>query len=129
MELFWKAIAAGLLCAVLGLTVEKREFGLVLSIGVCCMVAAAAASYLKPALALLGELERLADAGGDLFSTLLRAVGIGLVAQLAGLICQDGGNASLAKTLQMLGSAAILYISIPVFQSVLNLIREILGGL
>lgn len=128
MELFWRAIAAGLLCAVLGLTVEKREFGLALSIAVCCMVFAVAAAYLKPALSLLRDLETLADAGG-MFSTLLRAVGIGLVAQLAGLICQDAGNASLAKTLQMLGSAAILYISIPVFQSVLNLIREILGGL
>lgn len=129
MELFWKAIAAGLLCAVLGLTVEKREFGLVLSIGVCCMVAAVAATYLEPALSLLRELEDLADTGGGMFSTLLRAVGIGLVAQLAALVCQDAGNASLAKTLQMLGSAAILYISIPVFQSVLNLLREILGGL
>ncbi len=129
MELFWKAIAAGLLCAVLGLTVEKREYGLALSIAVCCMVFAVAATYLKPALSLLGELENLADAGGGMFSTLLRAVGIGLVAQLAGLICQDAGNASLAKTMQMLGSAAILYISIPVFQSVLALIREILGGI
>lgn len=129
MELFWKGIAAGLLCAVLGLAMEKRDFSLVLSIAVCCMVAAVAATYLQPAFSLLRELEDLADGSGGMFSALLRAVGVGLVAQLAGLICQDAGNASLAKTLQMLGSAAILYISIPVFQSVLALIREILGGL
>lgn len=129
MELFWKAVAGGLLCAVLGLMIEKREYGLALSAAVCCMVLAGAAAYFQPVLELLRELAELTAEGGELFVPLLRGVGIALTAQLAGLICQDAGNAALAKTLQMLGAAAVLYISVPVFQSLLELIREILGGL
>lgn len=60
---------------------------------------------------------------------LLKAVGIGLVSEIAGLVCTDAGNGSLGKTLQMLGSAVILYLSLPIFTAMLELIREILREL
>ena len=60
---------------------------------------------------------------------LLKAVGIGLVSEIAGLVCNDAGNGSLGKTLQMLGSAVILYLSLPIFTAMLELIREILREL
>lgn len=60
---------------------------------------------------------------------LLKAVGIGLVSEIAGLVCTDAGNGSLGKALQMLGSAVILYLSLPIFTAILELIREILREL
>ena len=60
---------------------------------------------------------------------LLKAVGIGLVSEIAGLVCTDAGNGSLGKTLQLLGSAVILYLSLPIFTAMLELIREILREL
>ena len=41
----------------------------------------------------------------------------------------DAGNASLAKTMHMLGTGAVLYLSVPVFRAVLELLRDILGGI
>lgn len=129
MALFWKAAAAVLIAVVLELTLGKREkdFGLLLSIAVCCMVGIIAFSYLEPVLDLLRELEALGDLQGDLLGILLKALGIGLVAEVAGMVCSDAGNASLGKTIQMLGGAVILYLSIPVFRSLLELIQRILG--
>ncbi len=127
MELFWKASAAVLLTVVLVLALQKREISLLLVLAVCCMTAAAAMSYLEPVVDLLRELEDMMQIDQGMLSTLMKAAGIGLVAEIGSLICSDGGSGSLGKTLQLLGAAGILFLSVPLFQSLLNLIREILG--
>lgn len=131
MDAFWKATAAALLTVILILAVGKREkdIGVVLSMAVCCLVGIAALSYLKPVLALLNELGTVGQLQEGTLGILIKAVGIALVSEIAGLLCTDAGNGSLGKLLQLLGSAVILYLSIPVFQGMLNLIREILGEL
>ena len=131
MDTFWKAAAAVLLAVVLVPTVAKTEkdISMLLTMAVCCLVAAAAFSYLEPVLYLLWELKTLGDLSGEMLGILMKAVGIGLVAEIAGMICADAGNGSLGKTLQILASAAILYLSIPLFQAFLTLVQEILGQL
>ena len=129
METFWKAVAAALIAAVLGLTLGKKDFSLVLSMAVCCLAAAAAAVYIEPVLKLLKELEAVSGLDGGMVTILLKSAGIGLVTTLASMICQDAGSASLAKTMHMLGTGAVLYLSVPVFRAVLELLRDILGGI
>ena len=131
MDTFCKAAAAVLLAVVLVPAVAKTEkdISVLLTMAVCCLVAAAALSYLEPVLDLLWELKALGDLSGEMLEILMKAVGIGLVAEIAGMICADAGNGSLGKTLQILASAAILYLSIPLFQAFLTLVQEILGQL
>ena len=119
-----------LLAVVLGLSLGKqKDIGVLLTMAVCCMVAMIAISYLEPVLDFLRELETLGDLQGNMLGILLKAVGIGLVSEIAGLVCNDAGNGSLGKMLQMLGSAVILYLSLPIFTAMLELIREILREL
>lgn len=129
MELFWKAAAAALITAVLGLTLGKqaKDISTLLTMAVCCMVVVIAFAYLEPVLDFLRELEALGDLQGDMLGILLKALGIGLVAEVAAMVCADAGNASLGKTVQMLGGAVILYLSLPIFNALLELIRQILG--
>lgn len=131
MDTFWKAAAAVLLAVILVPAVAKTEkdISVLLTMAVCCLVAAAALSYLEPVLDLLWELKALGDLSGEMLGVLMKAVGIGLVAEIAGMICADAGNGSLGKTLQILASAAILYLSIPLFQAFLTLVQEILNQL
>lgn len=107
----------------------EKDISVLLTMAVCCLVAAAALSYLEPVLDLLWELKALGDLSGEMLEILMKAVGIGLVAEIAGMICADAGNGSLGKTLQILASTAILYLSIPLFQAFLTLVQEILGQL
>lgn len=131
MDTFWKAAAAVLLAVVLVPAVAKTEkdISVLLTMAVCCLVAAAAFSYLEPVLDLLWQLKAIGDLSGEMLGVLMKAVGIGLVAEIAGMICADAGNGSLGKTLQILASAAILYLSIPLFQAFLTLVQEILDQL
>ncbi len=128
---FWRACALVLLTVVLGLAIGKNEkdFSLLLAMVACCLVSIAAVSCLKPVMDLLWNLNEIGSLQDGILKVLLRCVGIAVVAELAGMICNDAGNGSLGKALQMLGSAAILSLSVPVFQSVLTLIQEILGKL
>ena len=131
MGYFWKATAAVLVAVVLSLALDRqgKDFSVMLTMAVCAMAAGAAFVYLEPVLDFLWELEELAGLREDMLGILLKAVGIGLVAELGAMVCADGGNASLGKQLQMLGSTVILYLSLPVFRSLLNLIQDILGQL
>lgn len=131
MGYFWKAAAGVLVALILGLMLEKqgKDVSVLLTMAVCVMLAGIAFSYLEPVLDFLWELEALADLRGDILGILLKAAGIGLVAELAAVICTDGGNAALGKQLQMMASVLILYLSLPMFRSLLTLIQDILGEL
>lgn len=131
MDLFWKMTAAILLSVVLSLSLGKQEkdFSILLNMAVSCMCAMVAFSYLEPIFDFFRELETTGNLSSHLVTVLLKAVGIGLVTELAGLICTDAGCSSLGKCLQIMGSSAILYISLPIFQSLLNLVKDVLGEL
>lgn len=131
MELYFKGVAGVLLAVVLILTLGKqeRDLAMVLSMAVCCMCAGAAVTVLWPVVEFLKELEQTAQLNSALLNNLLKIVGLGLITQIAVLVCQDAGNASLGKSLQLLGTAAMLQLSVPIFQGMLDLIREILGEL
>ena len=131
MDVFFRATAAVLVASVLGLALAQKgkEFTVLLTIGVCCMVVIVSISFLEPVLDLLCRLEALGQLNGEWMKILFKIVGIGLVSEIAGMICADAGNGSLGKALQMLGTIVILWLSIPVFHSMLNLIQEILGDL
>ncbi len=131
MELFWKAAAGVLLTTVLTLTIgrQEKDLAVVLSMAVCCMASIAAFSALEPVLDFLYRLEQLGNLQEGAFGILLKILGIGIVSEVAGHICRDGGNDALAKTLQLLATAVILQLSLPVMETLLELIRTILGGL
>lgn len=128
MELFWKGVAALLLASVLGLTIARQEKGLsvLLVMAACCLGAQAAVSLLEPVLELLRQMETMAGIRNEILRILIKSAGLSLVTEIAGMICQDSGSASLGKTLQILGTAAILYVATPLFTNVLSLIQEIL---
>ena len=129
MALYWKTAAAVLLAVVMILVLRRQEIGLLLGICVCAMTAMAALEYLDPVLDLMDTLRSVGSVDTQMMTILLKAVGIGLVTEIASMVCADSGNASLGKTLQMLGTAVVLWMSVPLFTALLELIRDILGGL
>ena len=129
MTLFVQACAGALLAVILILMLGSRgkEIGNLLSLAVCCMVAIVAVGYLKPVIEFVGQLENIGDLNGSMVGTLLKIVGIGAVSEIAALVCADAGNASLGKTVELLGTAVILWLSIPLFTALIELIQRILG--
>ncbi len=131
MGSFFGAAAMCLLGAVLIVLLQKygRETALVLSILVCCGLGLLAMNVLKPVLDFIGSLEQLAVLDGQLLKTLLKVVGVSLVGEIAALLCADAGSSSLGKMLQYLAGVTVLWLSLPMLTTLLELVEEILGSL
>lgn len=128
MDVFIKAAAGVLIALVLYLVLAKqgKDFSLLLTVAVCSMVTVAAVNYLKPVIGFFDKLQTLGQLDSEMLGIILKAVGIGLLGEVTGLICADAGNAALGKTLQILASAVILWMSVPLFTSLIELVEEIL---
>ena len=131
MDLFVRAASAVLLTVVLSLALGKqgKETAGLLSVIVCCMVIGIAIRYLEPVWEFLNKLESMGNLNGGMVGTLFKVVGIGMLAEIAAMVCTDAGSASLGKTLQLLSSAVILWLCIPIFTALMDLIQGILGGI
>ena len=121
--------AAALIGLILVLVVgrQSRDLGMLLSLAVCVLLALGAMDFLEPVMELLDELKRLGELDGGAVGILLRCAGIGMVSELAGLLCADAGEGAMGKALQICANAAILWLSLPLLRQVLTMIGEVLA--
>lgn len=129
MGTYFQIIAGALIAVVLGLTVGKlgKELAILLGIAVCCMVLIAAVNYLNPVMELISTLQSVGNLDSQWVAIMLKAAGIGLISELASLICADSGNAALGKAIHVLACAAVLWLSIPLMNALISLIQKLLG--
>ena len=129
MDIYLKVTAGVLITAILCLVLSRHraDISLLLAICVCCMVALAAVSYLQPVLALANKLVQMGQLSSELLRALFKVSGIGLISQIACLICVDADNQSLGKVLQILTTAVVLSICVPLLEEILSLLETALG--
>ena len=130
MDGFLRVCACVLVAVVLSLALNRhgKEMTLLLSIAVCCMVLTLTLAYLEPVMEFVSQLQSAGHLDHDILKIMLKAVGIGLIAEIAGLICADAGNGAMGKAVQILASAVILWVCLPLMTSLLELVQSILGG-
>ena len=130
MEGFFRAIGVILIALVLLQLVSSRDksFGVLLGMSVCALLLTLGMHYLQPVTAFLDQLGTLGNLQPELVKILLKATGVGILTEIASLLCGDSGNQSLAQSLRILSACVILYLSLPVFQVLLDLIQRILEG-
>lgn len=131
MDIFVKCAAGILVAVVLIITLAKqgKDISLLLVMAVCCMVLGAAVTFLQPVVDFIKQLQSIGQLDSEMITILLKAVGIGLLAEITSLICADSGNASLGKALQLLATATILWLSLPLLNELIELIDNILGAI
>lgn len=131
MDDFLKVTAGVLVALILYLTLNKQEkdFSVLITVAVCCIVIAVAATFLEPIISFIEELEQIGSFDTDVLRIMLKAVGTGLLAEITSMICADAGNVAMGKALQILASVIILWLSIPIFTALINVVEEILVAL
>lgn len=129
MNDFFKASALILISIILCLvlSVQNKYFPAMISMLVCAIVSIAAMVYIKPVLDFLEELKNMSQWDTVLFSILMKSAGIGIIMQIITLLCNDSGNTALGKSVQLLGTAVILWISLPLFTELIKLVNDLLG--
>ena len=127
----WKVLGGALVTVILGLALRQqgKDTAMLLGIAAVSMVLLVGLVYLKPVIEFVQTLQEIAQVQSDTFTILLKSVGIGIVSEIAGLICADSGNAALGKSIQILTSAVILWLSLPLMRALLELTQKMLGEL
>ena len=129
MDIFLKGIAGALIALVLGFVLHQKgsAAGILLTLSVCLMLLVLAMSHLQTVLNFLQRLENIINLDGALMNALLKVVGVGLIGEIAALICSDMGQSSTGKALQILTCCVILWLSLPLFSQMITLIEDILN--
>lgn len=131
MEIFLKSTVGSLIAVILYLILGKqnKDLSTLLTVVVCCMLAAAAIECLKPVLDFIERLKIISNIDSQMFQVVLRCVGVGLLAEITSLICSDAGNTALGKSLQFLAGGVVLWLSLPVLTQLIDLIEEVLTSI
>lgn len=130
MGYFLQAAALAMVGAVLAIVVQKqvKELSILMVIACCAIILALAARFLEPIVDFATELRILGQLDGDMVAILLKAAGVGLIAELASAVCEDAGEGTLGKMVRLCGSAAALYLALPLMTAVLTMIQGLLEG-
>lgn len=131
MNYFVQAVAAVLLASILVLILKQsgKGIGELLSILICVMVVAIAIVYLQPLRNFILTIKNMTALDGEMVTIIFKAVGISITAEITSLICEDSGCNALGKSVQLLASAVIVGLMIPMLTQLLNLIEGVLSGL
>lgn len=123
------AAAAGLVGTVLALILGqyRPEFRMLVTAAVTLLLMAMVLEQLSPVLEQLRSTMELTGLTGDYAAVLFKAVGICLLTQLAGDVCRDSGESSIASKIELAGRAAILLIAMPLIQEVLAWAWELMN--
>ena len=129
MDIILKSFGIALVTVVICLFVNKqnKDVAILISIVACCGILLSAMQYLDNILLFVNDLKIIGNIDVSFLGILLKAVGIGLIAEITSLICTDAGNAALGKSVQILATCGILWLSIPLFTSLIDLLNKILG--
>lgn len=123
------AAAAGLVGTVLALILGqyRPEFRMLVTAAVTLLLMAMVLERLSPVLEQLRSTMELTGLTGDYAAVLFKAVGICLLTQLAGDVCRDSGESSIASKIELAGRAAILLTAMPLIQEVLAWAWELMN--
>ena len=124
MELVIKAAVVGAAGTILTLLLKKNspELALLLTFAVGLVVLALALnmfSGLREVIDLAADLTGLSPA---VLLPVLKCVGIGILSKLASDLCRDGGQSSIATSVELAGAVCAMYAALPLMKTLLQMI-------
>lgn len=131
MDDLFKCVACILVASILSviLSSNRKEFSILLAILVCSLIGITAVTYLSQIISFLNRIELTSNLNGSMITILFKTVGISIVSEIAIMICNDSGNTAFGKVLNVLTTAITLWICMPLFTELLDLMENILQAL
>jgi len=112
--------------AVMVLRPTKPELAAIVSIAGGVIVLLMAVDALGQVLGNFSAIVNRTGINSEIFSALLKIIGIGYLADFAAGICSDAGNNSMAQKVSLAGKVIILVLALPIIDSLIQIIIGIL---
>lgn len=116
-------IGCAMIAAVLCLLLKqyKPEFAVVLSIVAGVLLFLAVFAGLRPVFTTITDLMNRTDIGNVYTKTLVKALGICYLVELASDSCRDAGQTAIAGKVELVGRVAVLLLALPMFQNLADM--------
>lgn len=105
---------------------QRPEMALLLSLAAGTLLLTLALREMAPSLVALADLASRAGAEGYYLDTVLRVIGIAYLADFGAQVCEDSGERSLARKVELAGKALIMVLAIPLVGAVLEVVLRLL---
>lgn len=128
MDVYFKILGIVMAGALAGLFLRERSFRIVLALCCVALCGVLAVEFFRPVRQMVLRLTEMADISPAVFGPVWKAAAIGILTQTASNYCKDAGETSLVGILELSGILGILYVSLPLFSAVLDLLTVLMGG-
>ena len=123
-----RIVGIGLIGAILSILLRnsKPEFSMLIPVVVSFTVLACAMPYL---IRITEELSRMASSAGinsSYMRIVIKVIGISYLVCITAELCKDAGENAIAGKIELGGKLIILAMAIPIINSLLNLVKEII---
>ena len=78
---------------------------------------------------IIGNIARIVEGSGirsELFSALVRIIGIGYLTEFAANICDEAGNSAMARKVTIAGKILILVLALPIINNLIEVVTGVL---
>ena len=104
----------------------KPEFAIIITIAGSTIMLAYILGFFTKLINIYNELTIKTGINQEYFSILLKAIGVGYLVEFASNVCKDSGNNAIADKVVLAGKISILFISIPIIESIFKLVSDLL---
>lgn len=128
MEIVIKASAVALITAVGALLIKKSnpEYSFLLGVIGAAIILSSAAVMLSTLKETFDEIIEKSGLSMAIFSPLIKCTVIAVTVKIVSSMSRDSGQSGIASSVEFIGAAAALYTSLPLLNSVLKTIEELI---
>ena len=128
MDIIIKIVAIGLITCIATMIIKpvRSDFAVLIAILGGVIILFMVINYLTSIFAVFADLISTTGLNNNIYSLLLKIVGIGYLVEFASGICSDTGNSSLGDKILFGGKIVIMAMAFPIVVNILEIIMEIL---
>lgn len=105
----------------------NNEYGMYISIAVSVLIFAVILGALSPIFSLIEKLSEAAGTSSEYIAVLMKALAVCYITGLASDCCKDSGETAIAARIDFAGRIALLLISVPLFEAILEIVKELIN--
>lgn len=128
MEIIFKIIAIGLITCLATMIVRpiRSDFAVIIGLVGGLIILFMVINYLATIFEVFKEIIGITSLNSNLYTLLLKIIGVGYLIEFTAGICSDTGNSSLGDKVLLGGKIIILVMALPIITNILQIIMELL---
>lgn len=104
----------------------KSDYSIFLLLAVSAVILILISDYLSDAIQTFGQLSTKSGINNQIFSSILKIIGIGYITEYSSSVCEDAGCSSISKKIQLGAKITIFVMAIPIITSIYELIEGLI---